>query len=289
MPFMATTHPGDLDHTLPSHSLLTPADYRFLQDYIRRLSGIALGEDKQYLLEGRLMPLVSAHGLGDLGRLCSVLRIGRDVALKQEVVEAMTTNETFFFRDAAQYEALRTTVIPGLLAARAAPRRLSVWSAATSSGQEAYSLAMLLLEMGFGPQDIQILGTDLSEQMLARARRGRYTQTEIGRGMPAAYLAKYFSRAQSEWQLRDEVRRMVRYERKDLRDVACGGALHDVIFCRNVLIYFDVETKTQILREMRAQLSPGGYLLLGNSETTLHLDVALERRVIGEAVLYQAA
>jgi chemotaxis protein methyltransferase CheR len=286
---MATPQLGDSPRAAAAAGGLLPEDYRFLRDYILRLSGIALGEDKQYLLESRLTPLVSSHGLKGLGQLCGILREGRDIALKQAVVEAVTTNETFFFRDPAQYEVLRTVVLPGLLAARGPGRRLRVWSAASSSGQEAYSLAILFLEMGLGEREVQILGTDLSEQMLERARRGRYTQTEVGRGVPASYLAKYFTRAQAEWQLTDRVRGMVQYEQRDLRYALGDPTIFDVIFCRNVLIYFDVTTKTQILRDLRSRLAPDGCLLLGNSETTLQLDVPFERQLIGEAVLYRAA
>jgi chemotaxis protein methyltransferase CheR len=279
---------NDTTRPTSTRGALSPGDYRFLQDYVRRLSGIALGEDKLYLLESRLLPLASARGLDGLGMLCGVLRDDRDILLKQEVIEAMTTNETFFFRDAPQYDALRRVVIPACMEEPARLPELRFWSAATSSGQEVYSLAMMLLEMDLKGWSIRILATDLSEQMLTRARRGRFTQVEMSRGLPATYAAKYFSKIQTEWQLKDEVLRMVQFDQHDLRQELGSAAPFDIIFCRNVLIYFDVETKTRILSDLRGRLRPGGYLLLGNSETTLQLDATFARRVYGEAVLYQA-
>ena len=267
---------------------IQPDSYRFLQDYVYRESGIVLDADKHYLLEARLNPIVHQMRLSSVNDLCALLRGASDGPLRQQVVDAMTTNETYFFRDPAQYDVLKTTVLPALAAERRDTRRMSFWSAASSSGQEAYSLAMLLLEMGLGDWNIRILGTDLSARMLQRSCDGKYLQIEVNRGLPAQYLVKYFRRSGLEWQLKDEVRRMVRFESFDLRKSMGALGPFDIVFCRNVLIYFDVESKRRILREIQGTLFKGGYLLLGGSETTLNLDDRFERRIFGQTVFYQA-
>ncbi|MCD6399921.1 protein-glutamate O-methyltransferase CheR, partial [candidate division WOR-3 bacterium] len=271
---MATTVDKESKSGSGRETGIDPLNYRFLQDYVYRESGIVLDGDKQYLLDARLMPIVHQRQLGSLNDLCALLRATGDLSLKQEVVEAMTTNETFFFRDLPQYEALRDIVLPRLVEERQGLRKLSFWSAAASTGQEAYSLAILLLEMGLGDWNIQILGTDLSTQALERARAGKYLQIEVNRGLPARYLVKHFTRSGLEWQLKDEVRRMVRFESFDLRKSMRALGPFDIVFCKNVLIYFDIETKKKILREIRGTLFSGGYLLLGGSETALALDDA---------------
>jgi chemotaxis protein methyltransferase CheR len=269
---------------------LNPESYRFLQDYVYRESGIVLDGDKHYLLEARLLPIAQQRRLASLNELCALLGSPHgDSVLKRQVVEAMTTNETFFFREPAQYEALRSVVIPGLIAQRQDTRKMSFWSAASSSGQEAYSLAMMLLEMGLGDWRIRIQGTDLSGKMAERARAGRYLQIEVNRGLPVACLVKYFTRVGLEWQLKDEVRRMVDFGTFDLRQSMSARGPFDVVFCRNVLIYFDVEAKRRILNEIYGTLFRGGYLLLGGSETTLNLSSRFARRIIGQAVLYQSS
>lgn len=266
---------------------ITPQTYRFFQDFIVRESGIVLDENKHYLLEARLMPIALKAKAFTLNDLCTLLRTRSDPTLKQQVIDAMTTNETFFFRETAQYDALRAEVLPQFIQQRQITRQLSIWSAAASTGQEAYSLAMLLLEMGLGHWDIRILGTDLSTQVLDRARSGKYLQIEVNRGLPAPMLVKYFTRSGLEWQLKDEVRRMVTFDRIDLRQGPPQAAAFDLVFCRNVLIYFDVDTKRQILAHIRRALRPGGYLLLGGSETTLNLDGQFELRSFGKATFYQ--
>lgn len=263
-------------------------NYRFLRDYIYRESGIVLDDDKHYLIEARLLPIVQQTQLASLDALCSALRNNGDPPLHKKVVEAMTTHETLFFRDMAPFDALKTEVLPPLIELRKATRKLTLWSAAASSGQEAYSLAMLLLEMGLEGWNIQILGTDLSEQILARAREGRYMQIEVNRGLPATSLVKYFDRRGLDWQLKERVRRMVTFEQFDLRKSMRTKGPFDVIFCRNVLIYFDAETKKQILRELRSALFPGGHLVLGGAESTLNLDNEFKRLPVGRTVFYQA-
>ncbi len=287
---MTSTTTG-LPNTRPaaaSNGDLTADNYRFLQQYVYKESGIVLDDGKQYLLESRLLPLIRRESLSSLNDLCSLLRATGHNEVRRQVVEAMTTNETLFFRDLAQYDALRTTVIPALVQQRSLTRTLSFWSAASSSGQEAYSLAIMLREMGLGDWNLNIVGTDLADNILERARAGRYMQIEVNRGLPASMLVKYFTRVGLDWQLKDEIRRMVRFERLDLRQ---GGRMmgpFDVVFCRNVLIYFDIETRRQILRQIRSTLVRGGYLLLGGAETTFNVDDQFVRKMIGQAVLYQA-
>ena len=266
---------------------ISEENYAFLQKYIYQESGIVIDTGKHYLLEARLTPLARREQLKTLNDLCALLRAAGPAPIKREVIEAMTTNETLFFRDLAPFDALRKNLLPPLIQERAASRRISIWSAASSSGQEAYSLAMLLLEMGLKGWNIQILGTDLSDQMVERARAGRYLQIEVNRGLPAPYLVKYFTREGLDWQLRDEVRRMVRFERFDLREPMKRMGPFDLVFCRNVLIYFDVETKKKILGELRGTIMPGGYLLLGAAETTINLDERFVRTCIGTAVFHQ--
>jgi chemotaxis protein methyltransferase CheR len=267
---------------------ITAENFAFLQEQIYRDSGIVLEAGKQYLVEARLAPIVREHGLGSINDLCALLRAVTSDGLRRKVVEAMTTNETQFFREPAQYEALRTTVLAELLAQRRSPRPLNCWSAAASTGQEAYSLAMLAAEIGLGPWDMQILGTDLAESVLERARLARYSQLEVNRGLPAAYLVKYFTRQGLEWILKDEIRSRVRFQRHDLRESARHLGPFDLVFCRNVLIYFDTETKRRILHQVREAMYPGGYLLLGAVETILDLEDLFERKRVGQAILYQA-
>ena len=273
----------------PPANQIDAESYKFLQDYVYRESGIVLDGDKHYLLEARLTPIVRQRQLGSLNDLCVLLQGSNDAPLKRQVVEAMTTNETSFFRDPAQYDALRTVVLPELIQQRQDVRKMSFWSAAASSGQEAYSLAMMLLDMGLGDWRIDILGTDLSTNVLQRAQAAKYMQIEVNRGLPVAYLVKYFTRAGLDWQLKDEVRRMVRFTPIDLRQSMRVLGPFDVVFCRNVLIYFDIESKRRILGELRETLFRGGHLLLGGSETTLNLDDRFERRIVGQAVLYRVA
>lgn len=263
--------------------------YRFLQTFVRNETGIVLKEDKEYLLEARLLPIVREGHLGSLNDLCALLKAAPEHPLKRKVVDAMTTNETFFFRDAAQYEALKKELIPKLAAEIGKSRKLRFWSAASSSGQEAYSLAIMLREMGFAPDQVEILGTDLSSQMLEKAARGRFMQIEVNRGLPAPLLIRYFTRAGLEWQLKDEIRSMVQFRAFDLRRAMTTLGPFDVVFCRNVLIYFDVELKKQILTGIFGTLYRGGYLLLGGSETTLNLENRFERVSVGGAAFYQAA
>jgi len=263
-------------------------NYLFLQQHVYSQSGIVLEQDKHYLFESRLAPVVRQLGLGSINDLCALLRATREAEVSRQVVEAMTTNETYFFRDPAQYEAIRTALLPRLKEERRDLKRLRFWSAAASTGQEAYSLAMLLLQEGFGDWNVQIQGTDYSSQVLERARSGRYMQIEVNRGLPAALLVKHFRRSGMEWQLSEEVRRLAQFETIDLRKSMRALGPFDLVFCRNVLIYFDAETKKNILREIHSTLFRGGWLLLGGAETAFGVEEWFERRNVGSAIVYAA-
>jgi len=263
-------------------------NYRFLQEHVYSQSGIVLEHDKHYLFESRLAPIVRQLGLDSINDLCALLQATRDQGVGRQVVEAMTTNETYFFRDPAHYEAIRTVLVPRLKEERRDTKRLRFWSAAASTGQEAYSLAMLLLGCGLGDWGIQILGTDFSSQVLERARSGRYQQIEVNRGLPAPYLVKHFCRAGVDWELSETVRRMVRFETVDLRQSMRALGPFDLVFCRNVMIYFDAETKKSILNEIHGTLFRGGWLLLGGAETAFGIEDKFERQTVGSAIVYVA-
>ena len=262
--------------TLKDQGLISASNYKFLQQEVYRDSGIVLDEDKHYLLESRLTPLLREVKIATLDGLCERLRGRTSLALSRQVMEALTTNETLFFRDMAPFEALQQQVLPDVLGGLAPSEPLKIWSAAASSGQEAYSIAMLLQEQR-QKIPVTILGTDISEQILVTARAGRYVQFEVNRGLPAMYLVKYFDRDAEQWQIREEIRRMVTFRQFDLRQSAASLGSFHVIFCRNVLIYFDLETKAKILDQLCRVLKPGGYLFLGGAESILHLQDRLER------------
>jgi chemotaxis protein methyltransferase CheR len=261
---------------------ILPENYRFLQEHVHSQVGIVLEDNKHYLFESRLAPIVKQYGLGTINDLCVLLRAKHDVELAHQVVEAMTTNETYFFRDPAQYDAIRTVLLPRLKEERRDTGNLRFWSAASSTGQEAYTLAMLLLESGLQDWNIHILGTDFSEKVVERARSGIY------RGLPAALLVKYFRRSGLEWQLSDAVRRMVRFETIDLRKSMRILGPFDLVFCRNVMIYFDNETKRNIMKEIHSTLFRGGWLLLGGAETAFSLEERFERQAVGNVTVYVA-
>lgn len=268
-------------------AVLSPDNYAFLQGWVQRESGISLGADKLYLLKSRLQPLVEQERLKSLDELCLRLQKAPSETLRRKVVESMTTHETLFFRDTAVFDMLRKDLLPEIARTHQTDKALRIWCAACSSGQEPYSLAMLLLESGYADWNIQILGTDISRQILDRAATGKYLQIEVSRGLAATLLVKYFQRAGLDWQLKDQVRRMVRFAPLDLRQSPQALGSFDLILCRNVLIYFEMSTRKKILAGLRGCLVPGGYLLLGASETTFGLDETLLRKPFGNAIVYQ--
>jgi chemotaxis protein methyltransferase CheR len=263
-------------------------NYRFLQQYVYTRVGIVLEDDKHYLFESRLGPIVKELGLASINDLCVFLHKERNAKVAQQVDEAMTTNETYFFRDPRQYEAIRTVLLPKLRQEQRAGRSLRFWSAASSTGQEAYSLAMLLLEEGFKDQHIEILGTDFCSKVVERARSGVYQQIEVNRGLPTSLLVKYFERSGLEWKLSETVRRMAHFERIDLRNRMNALGSFDLVFCRNVMIYFDEETKRKVLKEIHGTLSRGGWLILGGTETAFGLDEWYEREIVENITVYIA-
>lgn len=280
------TRPGSVFSTVTA--ALTVENYRFLQSQVYQHSGIVLDDSKHYLLESRLSPIVRDEGLHDLNALCLLLRRHGPSPLRNRVIEAMTTNETLFFRDVAPFQALRQEILPeGLRTCGSRPLR--IWSAASSTGQEAYSIAMVASELGLGlgKSRLEILGTDLSEEVIARAREGVYTQLEVSRGLPAAMLVKCFTRKGMSWQLHDSIREMVRFQKLDLRNGVRALGRFDVVFCRNVLIYFDLDTKRTVLSQIYDALSPNGYLFLGAAETTLNVHEKFTRKVVAGASVYQ--
>ena len=256
---------------------MTPLDYDYLRKLLKDRSGLVLSVDKQYLVESRLTPLARKAGIASLGELVAKLRSNNE-RLAVDVVEAMTTNESFFYRDKIPFDHFRDTIMPGLLAARARERRLRIWCAAASTGQEPYSLAMCLKEMKdkLAGWRVEILGTDLSAEVLEKAKAGVYSQFEVQRGLPIQMLVKHFSQVGDTWQISPEIRAMVQYRPLNLlSDFAHLGSF-DVVFCRNVLIYFDQETKIGVLNRIARLLDPDGFLVLGAAETVVGLTDAFK-------------
>jgi chemotaxis protein methyltransferase CheR len=252
---------------------VTPHDYDYLRRLLRERSGLVLAADKQYLVESRLLPVARRAGLAGLSDLVVRLRAANAEPLAVEVVEAMTTNESFFFRDKIPFEHFRDTIVPTLLSARAAQRRIRIWCAASSTGQEPYSLAMSLKEMGEATAGwrVEIIATDLSNEVLEKAKAGIYSQFEVQRGLPIALLIKYFSQNGDTWQIAPDIRAMVQFRPLNLLGDFAHLGVFDVVFCRNVLIYFDQETKTDVLDRLARVTDRDGYLVLGAAETVVGL------------------
>ena len=266
-----------------------PDNYRFLQEHIRRQSGIVFDDGKDYLVEARLLPVAADYGLKSLDDLCTRLRMLSDVSLQRKVVDAMTTNETYFFREPAHFEVLRTQVLPALIEARRAEKKLRLWSAAASTGQEAYSLAMLLCEMGLGSWDVRIVGTDISTHVLDRASAGVYNQVEIERGLPLPLRSKYCTKREDDnWEINPSLRRMTAFQLFDLRYNIRALGRFDIVFCRNVLIYFDPITKSRIVEDIHSALNPGGHFFLGGSEVSLPVGPRFRRVVVGDATFFRS-
>ena len=252
---------------------MTPADFEFLSGVIKDRSGLVLTPDKLYLLESRLTPVARTHGIAGLTELVAAIRANANAPMVNDVVEAMTTNESFFFRDSHMFDRFRDEVLPELIANRQGTKRLRIWCAAASSGQEPYSIAMIFKEAGaaLAGWQIDILGTDISLEILNRARSGVYSQFEVQRGVPTAMLLKYFEREGEGWRITEDIRSMVQYKPFNLLEDLNALGKFDVVFCRNVLIYFDQPTKQKILQSISGMLPSDGALLLGGAETVLGL------------------
>jgi chemotaxis protein methyltransferase CheR len=247
-----------------------PLDYEYLRKLLKERSGLDLSADKQYLVESRLLPLARKAGLGGIPELVAKMKSGAE-ALTTEVVEAMTTNETFFFRDKIPFDHLADTIQPAMLKARASRRSLRIWSAASSTGQEPYSIAMCLKEKGLALAGwrIEIVGTDLSQEVLEKSKAGIYSQFEVQRGLPIQLLVKYFTQTGELWQISPEIRGMVQHRQLNLLQDFSHLGMFDVIFCRNVLIYFDQDTKISVFERLAKSLEPDGMLMLGAAESVV--------------------
>lgn len=268
---------------------ISPQDFEYIQTLVRERSAIVLESGKEYLAESRLTPVARGLGLTTLGELVGKLRSDPRGSLSCRVIEAMTTNETSFFRDLQPFEALRTTIIPEFVKARAADRTLNLWCAASSSGQEPYTIAMVLRE-NF-PQllewRIRFLATDISTQMLQRCREGIYSQLEVNRGLPAKYMVKYFEKRGTEWQIHKSLRDMVEFTELNLAGNWPALPQFDIVFIRNVLIYFDLPTKRAILGRIKKLLRPDGCMFLGGAETTLNVDEGFRREPADKTFVYR--
>ncbi|MDZ3836862.1 MAG: protein-glutamate O-methyltransferase CheR [Rhodospirillales bacterium] len=251
---------------------MTPGDFTTISELLKRRSGLILPLEKAYLLESRLRPVMRKHALPDLSAVAAAV-LRQDAKLIADVIDAMTTNETLFFRDVVPFTIFRDTVLPALLAKRAAQRSFRILCAAASTGQEPYSLAMILVEeaMRLKGWSCEIVAFDISATALERARTGIYTQFEVQRGMPTAQLLKHFRRVGNDWQISSELRSMVRFREFNLLDDFAPFGRCDVVFCRNVLIYFDPATKARTLANIGRRLPADGYLFLGASETVMGL------------------
>jgi len=252
---------------------VTPLDYEYLRKLLRERSGLVLAPEKQYLIESRLLPVARRAGCASITELVRRLREQDVEPLKAEITEAMTINESFFFRDKVPFDRFRDTVLPALLATRAKARRFRIWCAAASTGQEPYSLAMIVKSMQekFSGWRIEIIATDISNDVLEKARAGIYSQFEVQRGLPIQFLIRYFSQIGDTWQIAPEIRAMVQFRPLNLLADFSHLGVFDVVFCRNVLIYFDQETKISVLERIARLTDRNGYLALGAAETVVGL------------------
>jgi chemotaxis protein methyltransferase CheR len=251
---------------------VTPPDYEYLRKLLKDQSGLDLSADKQYLIESRLVPLSRKAGLSGIPELVQKMKAG-SASLITQVVEAMTTNETFFFRDKIPFDHFRQSIMPEIVKARAARRSVRIWCAAGSTGQEPYSLAMCLKEMEsqLAGWRVEIIATDLSQEVLEKSKAGLYSQFEVQRGLPIQMLVKYFKQLGEFWQINPDIRAMVQHRQLNLLHDFSSLGTFDVIFCRNVLIYFDQDTKINIFNRLCRIMEPDGFLVLGAAETVVGL------------------
>jgi chemotaxis protein methyltransferase CheR len=279
-------------HFSDSPASINQLDFDYIRALVRKRSSIVLDDGKMYLVTSRLSPLAREHDFPSVGAFISHLQSSAEGELHTLSVEAIATTETSFFRDLHPFVELRETILPELIKARRDnSKSLCIWSAACSSGQEPHSIAMILRDrfVELAGWNLQLLASDISRRMIERAQEGVYTQIEVNRGLPAPYLVRFFNQNDTRWQLKDEVRGMFRFFRQNLAEEWAAVPPVDILMLRNVLIYFDVETRREVLRQVRRLLRPGGYLVLGSAETTLNLDQEFVRVRSGRAVFYQVA
>ncbi|MFC7333248.1 protein-glutamate O-methyltransferase [Rhodocista pekingensis] len=265
-------------------------DFDMFCTLLKQRSGLVLTKDKAYLLESRLMPIARKWSVKGLDELAAMVRTRKDEALLRDITEAMTTNESSFFRDQKPFDLFKSVVLPLQMPSRQAKKSIRIWSAACSSGQEAYSLLMTLNDEGHkvAGWKFDIVGTDISAEMVAKAKAGLYTQFEVQRGLPITHLVKYFKQVGDKWQISDDLRARVQFREYNLLSDLSPLGQFDVIFCRNVLIYFDQPTKTKVLEAMARMLPPDGVLYLGGAETVLGITDKF-KPMEGQRGLYQLA
>ncbi|GID25067.1 CheR family methyltransferase [Paractinoplanes brasiliensis] len=266
---------------------LSQAEFNFVSQLVRREASIVLAPGKEYLVEARLIPVARAVGAANVNEFLADLQRRPDPARQRKIIDALTTNETSWFRDREPFTALTEVVLPELVKSRGATRKLRVWSAASSSGQEAYSLAITMQENLPPGWNYEIMGTDISTEMVKRAETAEYSQVEVNRGLPAAQLVQYFERAGAHWRITQALRRNVSFRLMNLTAPLPAMQPFDVIFLRNVLIYFDVATKRTVLQNVAKLLRPDGWLFLGAAETTIGIDDNYERVAAGRTSAYR--
>ena len=268
---------------------ITSATFDYFRKLVEQRSGIVLEPGKEYLIESRLAQVARTQGFSSVDELASELARASFNSLHRQVVEAMTTNETSWFRDVHPFEALKKRILPDLIESRATEGKLNIWCAAASTGQEPYTLAMIIRENFPKLKDwrISILATDIATNVLAKARLGRYSQLEMNRGLPAPLLIKYFRKDGTDWVIKDELRSMIDYRELNLAERWPAMPPMDIVLMRNVLIYFDVNLKKDIMRRVRQVMRPDGYFMLGSAETTMSLDDAFQREQAERAVVYR--
>ena len=266
---------------------MNPSDFKLLADLLKSQSGLVVTEDKTYLLDSRLTPVARKHGMKDIPALCAAIRGNPKSPIAADIVEAMTTNESFFFRDITPFDKFKQVVLPHVKTARSTKRKVRIWSAACSSGQEPYSLAIILKEAAaeWAGWSFEIIATDLSDEMVHKAKDGVYSQFEVQRGLPVQLMLKYFNQEGDKWRISPELKSMVRFQRFNLLDPYTSLGRFDIVFCRNVLIYFDQPTKAKVLDAIAKIMEPDGFLFLGGAETTIGLTESF-RPVPNERGLY---
>ena len=268
---------------------LTAENIDFLRGVVAKQSGHVISEKQGYLFESRLRNLAESEGHDSVDGFVSSLRSSRRTNANMLIAEAMTINETFFFRDSHPFDAMRSEIVPNLMAARQSQRRLNIWCAASSTGQEPYSIAITLKDHfpELSNWQVKIIATDLSAEVLKKAQEGKYTQFEVNRGLPVKMLVKYFARAGANWQIKPEIRNMIEFRQMNLANPWPMMPKFDVVFLRNVLIYFSAETKTDILTRLSRNMASDAYLLLGGGETLINLNTPFVRETLGGTVGYR--
>jgi chemotaxis protein methyltransferase CheR len=266
---------------------LSATDFTFVSALVRREAAIVLAPGKEYLVEARLIPVARAVGAPSVAEFLADLQRRPNQDHQRRIIDALTTNETSWFRDREPFTALTDVVLPELVKSRASTRKLRVWSAASSSGQEAYSLAITLQECLPTGWSYEIMGSDISTEMVKRAETAEYSQVEVNRGLPASQLVQYFERAGAHWRVTPALRRNVSFRLMNLTTPLPAMPPFDLIFLRNVLIYFDVATKKSVLRNVARLLRPDGWLFLGAAETTIGIDDNYERVAAGRTSAYR--